>query len=347
MIDISIDGSPENITAWASWLRDSLRATLDDTSDDTAEVRRKARDGWHGDGGEAYLDYNRELVEGTDSHERRVGRGARALDDLAAALSGAQDAMAALRTRAVEGGLVLRGETIDAPAAGVRTDPEDLYDVLAEEAAAVRAGYREWLESNLPAAVSDAEQDDDLDRLVKLIKARYPDLTQVAGLGLNALGEALRNRRAQYLRDSRRSGDPRKRARPKTPEGRRHVEDLTRRSRLFDRVGALLRKASLPLAIGGGIHEGITTGDWVRPAVVIASGMAAGAAVPVLFAGAPAFAVGLAAVGASIAVASAAAYLYDTFEVRDKIEDASTWLKGRASAGGGLIASGWDKVTPW
>lgn len=367
MIDTEIVGDPVNIRAWASWLRTGLKAGLDDTSDSTVKARKVARDGWHGEGGEAYLAYNQKLVEATDTQEKRVGRGAKALGDLAGELTSAQGRMTALRTRATNGGLTVTGFVIEAPADvpaevvepgspeeaahNAAVDQVTLYDTLADDAVKVRNDYADWVDATMPAAVSDAEEDDAIRNLVTFIKAQYPDLVELTAVGLASLASLLKDKRAKFLRDSRRSGDPRKRARVKSPRGTQYADDLAKRSKFLDRLSKLFGKAGLPLAVGAGVYEGVTTGDWVKPVLTVGGGIAAGALVAAGLASLPvtlpaAAVTGIVVVGAGVA-SWGIGELYDKFEVKDKIDDFGGWSKDKLEDVGGAISGGWDKVTPW
>ena len=76
--------------------------------------------------------------------------------------------------------------TPGSPEAGAQqsaTDLATLYRTLASEARAVREDYSAWLESTLPPAVRDAEDDASLRRLVTFIKQHYPSLVGLAGAG--------------------------------------------------------------------------------------------------------------------------------------------------------------------
>lgn len=371
MIDTALDGDAANLRAWATWLRSTLGDQLEESGDLAVRARSVARDGWHGEGGAAYVTYNRAVVLATDDHQRRVVRGAQALDDLAAALGRAEREMGALRVRAVQGGLSVTGSIIHAPTAapGGVFEPGseaesahrdavarvELYDALLDEAQQVREHRESWVDAHLPADVEDAEDDDDLRKLVSVIKAHYPDLAEGAGIGLNALAAALRAQRRRFLHQGRRSGDPRIRNQHRTPRGSQHVDDLARRSRLLEGLGKLFGKAALPLAVGVGVYEGATTGDWVKPVLVIGAGLAVAALVPPtvvsLSATAPVAVVAALSLAAAIAASAGIEKLYEEFEVRsridDAVDDAGSWAEDRWRDVEKGASRMWDTVTPW
>lgn len=105
MIDTEVRGSVAQVEAGATWLREGLRAAVDDAAAQTAQARRTAQSEWHGLSGNAYATFAEKMVDLGDDHVKRVGRAAAALDAYASHLQGVQDRMGALRSEARGGGL--------------------------------------------------------------------------------------------------------------------------------------------------------------------------------------------------------------------------------------------------
>jgi hypothetical protein len=117
-IDTHIPGTPSDIRASATWLRDSLAAAVDQSVTDLFAVRDQADASWTGDAGPAFRD-NMD-IDGRRADELRADAEhvARAMNIYADDLTTAQLGMERARAIARDGGLTLAGDTVLDPGAG-------------------------------------------------------------------------------------------------------------------------------------------------------------------------------------------------------------------------------------
>lgn len=127
-LDTEVRGEPGAIERAASWMRDTLRPTVDRCGDVLARSSSRAGSGWRGPAGEKFAATAREAVGKADRLNGDVGSVAVALDSFAAALRTAQSEMAAIRADAAGAGLAVHGFEIEKPGAGpARPGPMTLH----------------------------------------------------------------------------------------------------------------------------------------------------------------------------------------------------------------------------
>ncbi len=210
-IDTTVEGEEGSITAAATWLRSSLRRELDGAADDVTEAPRTATSGFHGEAGDAYASYGREVLGHLDDHAARVGRAAGVFDDYAARLGRFLSAMEGFRAQARGGGQVVSGAVIQALAPAVPPDvpvgpvaPEladqharqvsafetalarvELYNRLVVEVQAEDERFVDWVETHVVAEVASFTADA-VDSLLAFLRDNVGD---IAILGSMLSGE--------------------------------------------------------------------------------------------------------------------------------------------------------------
>ena len=135
--DTHLDGSPSQITAVATWLRDTLCEGATTLGDETHRLRSQAESAWISPAGDAFAGQVRTLAEATDTEAEAATTMAGAVDILAAALQGALDSMTAARTTGAGGGLTVTGTVIHDP----RPRPPDVPALPADASPGERATY--------------------------------------------------------------------------------------------------------------------------------------------------------------------------------------------------------------
>ena len=265
MIDTEVRGSVAQVEAAAAWLRESLRAGVDDAATQTAQARRTAQSEWHGLSGNAYASFAGKLVDLSDDHVKRVGRAADSFDAFAGHLQGVQDRMGGFRGEARGGGLTVSGFVIQAPPAvpalpGLAVDatPDEarawqsdkqahdaglarieLYDRLLGDVQAEFTRHADWIDANLGPAATAAEDDGGVSDLVAQLQKSWGQFLAGAGVQFwegtlakkagRALDLAAENqRKADDLRRARRSGNPARAAEGNAPGARERVRDYAR-----------------------------------------------------------------------------------------------------------------------
>lgn len=365
MIETRVEGDPAEVRAAARWLRTSLATQVDLAGDSQVAARGVASSGWEGRAAEAYQDFSRSVLSGTDTHAGRVRRAATACEAFATRLEQARTAMAGLRSRARNGGLDVSGTVIVAPASvppgmvevgspeeAARRDAIariELYNALADEASAGHESLAQWVESRMPADVSDARETDGLDELTDVAAGWAQNAgAGMAGLALQRIARDLRAEGLAYRRKVRWSGNPAYRP-PHDPE------DLLSRARLLGRWGGrLLGPVGIGIDVFFGIQEARETGDWGRAATTTGTSIVVGGLVTagIIALGGPA----ILAVGGGALVAYGASQLAGyVWDHKDEIADwagdrwdeatdlaADTWEGAQD-----LASDTWDAVTPW
>lgn len=378
MIDTHVAGDPGSVRAGATWLRGTLRSGLDASADHQSDARSSARGGWEGAAGEAYQSVTRSIVAATDAHAARVGRAATALEDYAARLDAMQATMAALRSRATEGGLSVAGDVVqpppDVPAGVVEPgSPEELarqraiakvelYNELVADATDAWARFRDWIEGHLPADVADARDKDDVAKLNDAFTDAVPSFgvgvgAGLTGLAIGRLGDDYAARAREFRRRSRVSGDPRVRGQADTPAGRAQVDDWLGRARGLRRFGRILSgPAGIGIDVYFGYQEAQETGDWTRAALTtggsIATGLGVGALVAAGVVTAPAWAVVVGGGALAAGVAWGVGEIYDNWDditewTGDRVDDVADFASDTWDSATDVAGDAWDAVTPW
>lgn len=365
MIETRIEGDPGAVRTAARWLRTGLATQLDLAGDSQVAARGAASSGWEGEAADAYQDFSRSVLSGTDTHAGRIRRAATACEAFATRLEQAQTAMAGLRSRASRGGLDVSGTVIAAPPSvppgmvevgspqeAARLDAIariELFNTLADEASAGHESLAQWVESRMPADVSDARETDGLGELTEVAVGWAQNAgAGMAGLALQRIARDMRAEGVEYRRKVRRSGNPAYRP-PRDPE------DLLSRARLLGRWGGrLLGPVGIGLDVVFGIQEAHETGDWGRAATTTGTSIVVGglATAGVIALGGPAIlAIGggaLVAYGAS----QVAGYVWDHKDeiadwAGDRWDDATDLATDTWQGAQDLASDTWDAVTPW
>lgn len=365
MLDTKVEGSPGAVTAAATWLRDTLAKKVADAGDQQQDARSDARGSWEGETASSYQNVAGDVLKANDKHEERVKRAATALDDYAYQLKDLESDMRSIRTRATDGGLSVNGTVISMPPDVPSTEFEpgsaeetayntamakvELWNLLVEDAASDYETFVQWVDSHLPADVTDAQEKDGSDTLFGTMQELFPNFAAGAGAGLT--GFALTGKADDYKaqareirRRSRVSGDPRVRGSADTPSGRANLDDLLGKAEWLKKGGRILGgPAGILIDIGFGIKDGMETGDWTRAGLTSGASIAVGIGAAVLLGtvGAPVLltvvAAGALAAGASWAVGE----IYDNWDdITDTVSD--TWDDATDAVG-----DAWDSVTPW
>lgn len=110
-----LDGSPAQITALATWLRDGLGDGATTLGDQTHTLRSQAESAWVSPAGDAFAGQVRVLADAADTQAGAATATADGVDTLATALTNAQAAMARARQTARDGGLTVSGTLIHDP----------------------------------------------------------------------------------------------------------------------------------------------------------------------------------------------------------------------------------------
>lgn len=384
MIETEVEGKPGDVRSAATWLRETLQDRVADSADRTNAGRQLAASEWEGSDGTAYRAYAKSVVTICDDHASRVGRAATSFDSYAARLDRMKSTMRGLRGEASSGGLTVSGTVIstppDVPATVVQPgSPEetehlagvakvDLYDRLAGDAATARTDFDLWIQANLKAAVTDAEDSSAADQAFDQVQAQFPSMlnnlgTGIAGYGLGKIASDYQGLARELKRKSRVSGDPRVRGSADTPSGKSKIDDLLKRSTGLGKLGKLMGPAGILLDVYLGYRDYQETGDWKRAALTtggsIAVGVGAAGLVALGVVTAPAWLVigGTVVVGA--AVSAGIGYVYDHWDdisgwtgdrwddTKDLAEDAWDGAKDLATGAKDKVGGAWDAVTPW
>lgn len=364
MIETEIEGTTAAVDAASQWLRDSLKAGLEDASEAVVGARRTASE-WEGDAGAAYVAYAADTVTVTDAHVDRVEQAAVMFDDYRARLRTAQDRMRGLRTEATGGGLVVAGTVIQppadavpppvvmgpiTPAQSVQQDTDQaaydaqvakilLYERLATEAFEEWTLFTDWVDTRLTLTTEDVEVPE-TSALVSFVKQNAGNLGIAFSLefGKRTLGDkaAALTDEADDLRRARRSGNPARRALGEAPETPGRIDDLRGKADLLGRTTRFLGPV-------GGVIDTVTALEGDSPAGgVLAAGAGIGATA-LIIASAPVSVPGAIVVGGAVLVGWGTSELVDggwdalpdgmTEPVDDFIEDAWDGTKDLASDG--------------
>ena len=378
MLDTKVEGSPAAVTGAATWLRDTLSKKVADAGDQQQDARTDARGSWEGETAASYQNVAGDVLKATDKHEDRVKRAATALDDYAFQLSNLESDMRSIRSRASGGGLTVEGTVIHPPPEVPATEfepgsPEEtayndavtkieLWNTLVQDAAKDYEDFVDWVDTNMPGDVTDAQEKDASDTLLGTLKDLFPNFAAGAGSGLT--GFALLGKSEDYTaaarefkRKSRVSGDPRVRGSADTPGGKVKLDDLLGKADWLKKGGRFLGgPGGILIDIGFGVYEGTQTGDWTRVALTTGTSIAVGVGVTALVAAgvitAPAWVV---VVGAGALAAGAAwgvGQIYDNWDditdwTGDRVDDATEWAGDTWDDATDAVGDAWDSVTPW
>jgi hypothetical protein len=365
MLDTKVEGSPAAVTAAATWLRDTLARKIAGAGDQQQDARNDARGSWEGETASSYQNVAGDVLKANDKHEERVRRAATALDDYAHQLKDLESDMRSIRTRATEGGLTVSGTVISRPPDVPSTEFEpgsaeeaaydtamakvELWNTLVEDAAADYETFVQWVDSTMPADVTDAREKDGSDTLFGVMKDLFPNFAAGASAGLTGFAltgrsEDFKAQAREIRRRSRVSGDPRVRGSADTPSGRANLDDLLGKAEWLGKGGRIFSgPAGVLIDIGFGVNEGVETGNWERAGLTTGASIAVGIGAGVLLGtvGAPVL-VTVVAAGALAAGASyVAGQVYDNWDdITDTVSE--TWDDATDA-----IGDTWDSVTPW
>lgn len=378
MLDTKVEGSPAAVTAAATWLRDTLSKKIADAGDQQQDARNDARGSWEGETASSYQNVAGDVLKANDKHEERVKRAATALDDYAYQLSDLESDMRSIRSRATEGGLTVNGTVISMPPDVPSTEfepgsPEEtayntamakveLWNTLVEDAASDYETFVEWVDSNMPADVTDAQEKDGSDTLFGTMKELFPNFAAGAGAGLTGFAltgksEDYKAQAREFRRKSRVSGDPRVRGQAGRPDGRAHLDDLLGKAEWLKKGGRFLGgPGGILIDVYFGIREGQETGDWTRVALTTGTSIAVGLGVTALVAAgvitAPAWAVVVGAGALAAGAAWAVGQVYDNWDditdwTGDRVDDVTEFASDTWDDATDAVGDAWDSVTPW
>ncbi|WP_248581891.1 hypothetical protein [Nocardioides sp. InS609-2] len=372
MIETLVEGSTASVDSAAFWLRDLLKARVDEASDDVIAAKHAAGHGWEGESGDAYVAYTKDIVKVTDEHVDRIERAAGKFDSYSGKLKAIQDRMRDLRGEATAGGLTVRGTEIQEPeparSPGVPTgeltaDQQNQYDAdLAaydDQAARIKLYNRilgdvegewtqfvDWVDSNLSPVTKSLEAPA-LEKLISFVKENAGNLA--IGYSLTHGERAMKSKsgalvkEAKELRSARRSGNPARRAVGIAPETPGRIRNLTSRADWLGKGGKVLGPLGGAIEVWNGLESESPAGGVIAAGVGIAATAAIIATAPVSV---PAIVV----VGGAVAVGAGATWL--ATEGWDALPDgwtepADEWVGDRWDDTKDVVSDGWDTVTGW
>lgn len=378
MLDTKVEGTPSDVTAAATWLRDTLARKVAAAGDQQQDARNDARGRWEGETASSYQNVSGDTLKVNDKHEDRIKAAANALDDYAARLKCLEDAMRSHRQRASAGGLTVTGAVIQQPADvpssefkpgsaeedayNAAVDKVELWNTLVQDVAADYQTFIDWVDSTMPGALAKAREKDGSDSFSDILASLAPNYFGGAGAGLSGLAltnlsNGFKDQARELKRMSRVSGDPRTRGSVDTPSGKLKLDDLLGKAEWLKKGGKFLGgPGGVLIDAGFGIKDGMETGDWTRAGLTTGTSIGVGLAGGALVAGgviaAPAVVtvvgVGLVAAGASYGVG----YVYDHWDdITDSVSD--TWDDATDAIGGAwddatdTVGDAWDSITPW
>jgi hypothetical protein len=378
MLDTKVEGSSVEVTAAATWLRDTLAKKLAAAGDQQQDARNDARGRWEGETASSYQNVSGDTLKVNDKHEDRIKTVANALDAYAAKLKVLEDDMRFMRDRASDGGLTVTGTVIRQPPDVPSSEFEpgsagedayttamgkvELWNTLVEDVAAGYQTFVDWVDSNMPGAVAKAREKDGSDSFSELLGDLAPNYLGGAGAGLSGLALAsLSNdfeaQARELKRMSRVSGDPRIRGSVDTPSGKLNLDDLLSKAEWLKRGGRFLGgPGGIVIDAGFGIKDGIETGDWERATLTTLTSVGVGLGGAALVAGgvisAPAI-VTVVGIGAAAGMASyGVGYVYDhwddiTDSVSDTWDNAADTVSDAWDDATDTVGDAWDSIIPW
>ncbi|MGA6165683.1 hypothetical protein [Amycolatopsis magusensis] len=114
-IDTKIAGNPENVRGVSHWLRDSLAKGVSDAATRIYNARNSADAGWRGPAADSFRTKMTDGGQKTDQLATAASDSAQKIDDYAAELQRAQEAMRTVRSNAAAAGLTVNGDVIEDP----------------------------------------------------------------------------------------------------------------------------------------------------------------------------------------------------------------------------------------
>ncbi len=378
MLDTKVEGSPAAVTAAATWLRDTLAKKVADAGDQQQDARNDARGSWEGETASSYQNVAGDVLKANDKHEERVKRAATALDDYAYQLKDLESDMRSIRTRATKGGLTVNGTVISMPPDVPSTEFEpgsaeetayntamakvELWNTLVEDAATDYETFVQWVDSHLPADVTDAKEKDGSDTLFGTMQELFPNFAAGAGAGLTGFAltgkaEDYKAQAREFRRKSRVSGDPRVQGQAGRPEGKAKLDDLLGKAEWLKKGGRFLGgPGGILIDVYFGVREGQETGDWTRVALTTGTSIAVGLGVTALVAAgvitAPAWLVVVGAGALAAGAAWAVGQVYDNWDditdwTGDRVDDVTEFASDTWDDATDAVGDAWDSVTPW
>ncbi|MEJ7795968.1 MAG: hypothetical protein WKF50_10485 [Nocardioides sp.] len=377
-MDTLVEGDPGAVTKAATWLRDTLAKNLETAGDDQQDARNDARGSWEGETASSYQNFAGDILKASDLHEERVKRAATALDQYSARLQRCINDMTAIRGRATSGGLTVAGTVIHQPpdvqpgvvepgspeetAREAAVDKIELWNGLVEDTTRAYQDFADWVDSQLPPDVTDAQQKDASDSVLDELLDLLPNFAAGSGAGLTGFGllgkaDDYKAEAREFRRKSRVSGDPGVRGSADTPSGKVKLDDLLGKAEWLKKGGRFLGgPAGILIDIGFGIQEGRETGDWTRVALTSGTSIAVGVGVAALVAAgivtAPAWAVVLAGGALAAGAAWGVGQIYDNWDditdwTGDRVDDVQDFASDTWDDATDAVGDAWDSVTPW
>lgn len=372
-IETKVEGSTASVDRVASWLRQSLKARVDDASEDVLAAKRLADRSWLGDSGDAYAGYAKDIVSVTDEHVRRIERAAGKFDAYSARLQRIQTRMAELRGDARAGGLTVAGTTVQQPdpavdpgvligeptpqqadqhaqrvaAYRVQLQKVQLYNRIAGDVEDESTRFVEWVDAHL-APADKALEAPAVEKMIAFLQENAGNLGISYSL---TYGERAMQRKAAALaeeatdlRRARRSGNPARRALGNHPDTPGRIRDLRTTATWFGRGGRLLGPLGTGIELWGALESDSPGGGAAAAGLGIAATAAVIATAPVSVPTAAVVA-GAVVIGAGVTWGANKVWedvLPDDFTepIDDAVGEAWDDTKDFAS-------DAWDEVTGW
>lgn len=372
MIETEVEGSPAAVDRAAAWLRDSLRARVDDASENVIRAKRIAGGEWLGESGDAYVGYAKDIVKVTDAHVERVQRAAGKFDSYSSRLRRIQDRMLGLRAEARGGGLTVNGTIIEPPAAATaprpptgdltpaqsdqydsdiaafndQVDKINLYNRISGDVEDEWDSFVDWIDANL-SPVAKALDEPAVDKLMSFVQENAGNLAISYALTHGERSLQKRSTKllalAEELRSARRSGHPARRSRGNAPDAPDKIRDWKSRARLFGRGSKLLGPLGAGIEVWSALESDSPGGGLVAAGVGVGLGALVIATAPVTVPTAL-------AVAGAVAVGAGATWLVsDGWDALpdDWTEPVDDWVGDRWDDTKDTASDAWDTVTGW
>lgn len=375
MIETKVEGSTQSVDRSATWLRDSLKARVDDASEVVVSAKQLAEREWEGLSGAAYARYATDIIKVTDGHVERIETAAGKIEAYSTRLKQAQDRMLGRRNEARGGGLSVAGTVIATPPDAVaptppsldaseadktrftgdmdafqtKVDKIELYNRILGDVELEWSNFTDWIDTNLKSVPKSLDAPE-VDKLATFIRDNAGNLGIAIGLALGgrkletkskALSDA-----ATELKRAKRSGNPARRARGNSPDAPGRIRDLNKYADWAGRGGKVLG----PVGAAWDAYNALESESPGGGLLAVGTGALATAAVIGYVASAPvSVPVTVVVVGAVVVGAGVS---WGTTKLWDALPDGLTepvdeWVGDRWDDTKDIASDGWNEVKGW
>jgi len=361
MIETKVPGSVDAVDGLARWMRNTLKAKVDDGGDAVVDAKRRGEDDWEGESGDAYTRLARDVAQLHDDHTKRIERAATKVEKYGDRLHTVETRMAGFRTEATDGGLRVVGTDIHPPATVNAADYEDgaedpayekaagkvtLYNRIARDVNSEWTAFQDWIDTNLTPVPENLDAPL-TETLWSGVKESLDNLGIAIGLesGKRGLERTVKQLEgdAKELHRWRRSGNPARRAANRAARESGKIDDLLKKAGMLGKAGKVLG----PVGVVIDTYQGLESD---KPGGALIGVAAGGVATAVVIATAPVsvpaavVVVGAAAVGVGVGWLAEQGWDALPDDWTDPVDDAvhDAWSNTKDAVG-----DGWDKVTGW